>query len=183
MQIQTGSHDAERLIAAAEERIGKSAAFYRHWFGREIGVGGLAEDAKGVIRRATAESAGMLHSYLGTEHVLLGLVDDEESLPARVLMECGVSAAKAREMVQRRIGRGQGPVEGTIGLVPRVKTVVEMSLDEARRLGAGSVGAEHLLLGLLREGSGIGALVIATLGADLYDVRERLLAALAPKPE
>ena len=178
MQVQTRSHDAERLIAAAEERIGKSANFYQHWFGKPMGVDGLAEDAKEVIRRAAAESEGMLHNYLGTEHVLLGLLGDEAGMPARALAACGVGVEDVRELVGRRIGRGKGPVEGTIGFVPRVKTVVEMATDEARRLGASAVGADHLLLGLLREGGGIGALVIATLGADVYDVRNRALAAL-----
>lgn len=180
MQVQTRSHDAERLIAAAEDRIAKSAEFYQHWFGRPMGVSGLAEDGKEVVRRATAESDRFLHHYLGTEHVLLGLLGDASALPARVLAACGVGLEQVREMVQHRIGRGKAMVEGPIGMVPRVKTVVEMATDEARRLGAKAVGAEDLLLGLLREGSGIGALVIGTLGADLYDVRDRTLAALQP---
>ncbi len=178
MQVQTRSHDPERLIASAKERIAKSAEFYQHWFGRPMGVSGLAEDGKDVIRRATAESERFLHHYLGTEHVLLGLLGDASTVPGRALSESGVTLEQAREMVQHRIGRGKAPAEGTITLVPRVKSVVEMATDEARRLGAKAVGAEHLLLALLREGSGIGALVIATLGADLYDVRDRTLAAL-----
>jgi len=178
------SHDAERLIASADERIATSAAFYQQWFGRPMGVSGLAESSKDVLRRATAESERYWHSYLGTEHLLLGLLGDEASVPGRVLGECGVRLESARAMVQYRIGRGQAPVEETISLVPRVKTVIEMAADEARRLGAPAVGAEHLLLGLLREGDGIGALVIMSLGADLDDVRDRTRAALqAPQGE
>jgi ATP-dependent Clp protease ATP-binding subunit ClpC len=166
-----------------EERIARSADFLQHWFGRPVGVRGLAESGKEVLRRATAESERLLHNYLGTEHVLLGLLGDGAAIPARALAESGVELEPVREVVQRRIGRGTALVEGEIAMVPRVKTVVEMAGNEARRLGAGAVGAERLLLGLLREGGGIGALVIATLGADLYDVRDRTLAALqAPPP-
>jgi ATP-dependent Clp protease ATP-binding subunit ClpC len=148
-----------------------------------VGVRGLAESGKEVLRRATAESERLLHNYLGTEHVLLGLLGDGSAIPARALAESGVELEPVRELVQRRIGRGTALVEGEVAMVPRVKTVVEMAGDEARRLGAEAVGAEHLLLGLLREGGGIGALVIATLGADLYDVRDRTLTVLqAPPP-
>lgn len=182
MQVQTRSHDPERLITAAEERIVRSAEFYQHWFGRALGVSGLAEGGKDVIRRAAAASESLWHSYLGTEHVLLGLLGDADALPAEVLAACGVTLEQAREMVQHRIGRGQAPVEATIGMVPRVKVVVEMAADEARRREAPAVGAEHLLLGLLREGGGIGALVIEALGADLYDVRDRALTALQAPP-
>lgn len=156
--VQTRSHDAERLIAVTEERVARAVAFYGHWFDRELGIAGLTEDAKEVLRRATAESEAFRHTYLGTEHLLLGLLGDDRALPATVLAACGVRLGPVREMLQYRIGRGTAPVEGTIGLVPRVKTVVELSLDEARRRGAEAVGAEHLLLGLLREGCGIAAL-------------------------
>ena len=175
MQEQTRAHDAERLIASAEERVAKSADFLQHWFGRPVGVRALAESGKEVLRRATAESERLLHNYLGTEHVLLGLLGDGAAIPARAMAESGVELEPVRELVQRRIGRGTALVEGEIAMVPRVKTVVEMAGNEARRLGAEAVGAEHLLLGLLREGGGIGALAIATLGADLYDVRDRTL--------
>ena len=117
MQVQIRPHDPNRLIAAAEERIAKSAEFYQHWFGRPMGVSGPAEDGKEMIRRAVAESERFLHSYLGTEHVLLGLLGDPEAVPARALAACGVGLEQAQEMVQYRIGRGKAPVDGTIGMV------------------------------------------------------------------
>jgi ATP-dependent Clp protease ATP-binding subunit ClpC len=179
MQVQTGSQEADRLIGAAENRIARAAAFYGHWFGRPIGVEGLTQDAKGVIRRATAEGQRFVHNYVGTEHLLLGLVADEASLPATVLAERGVTLARVRELMDRRLGKGKPPRDPTMSLVPRAETVIEMAFAEARRLGAPAVGAEHILLGLLREGCGVAALVIESLGADVYDVRERVLAALS----
>ena len=179
MHVQTGSEEAERLIEAAENRIARGAAVYAHWFGRPTGVAGLTADAKGVIRRATTEGQRFMHNYVGTEHLLLGLVADEASLPARVLAERGVSLATVRELMDRRFGKGKPPQDPTMSLVPRAETVIEMAFAEARRQGAPSVGAEHLLLGLLREGCGLASLMIESLGADVYDVRERMLATLA----
>ena len=179
MHTAAGSPEAERLIAAAEERIARAAAFYGHWFGQPVEMEGLADDAKGVIRRAAADAQRFGHNYVGTEHVLVGLVGDATSLPAAVLAERGVTLANVQELMQRRLGRGAVPVGSPMSLVPRVQTVVEMAFAEARRMDATAVGAEHLLLGLLREGCGVAALLIESLGADISDVRERVLAALA----
>src|SRR5919109_5059 len=118
MQVQTESQEADRVIGAAQNRIARAAAFYGHWFGRPIGVEGLTEDAKGVIRRATAEGQRFVHNYVGTEHLLLGLVTDEASLPAAVLAERGVTLASLRELMDRRLGKGKPPQDPTMSLVP-----------------------------------------------------------------
>jgi len=180
MQHEARSQESARVIAQAEERIAKAAAFYAHWFGTAVGVQGLTDEAQGVIRRATAEAQRYSHNYVGTEHLLLGLVGDEASMPASVLAECGVSLARVRELMDYRLGRGTVPVGAAMSLVPRVQAVVEMAFAEARRLGAPAVGAEHLLLGLLREGSGVAVLVIESLGADVYEVRDRTLTGIDP---
>lgn len=180
MQHEARSQESARVIAQAEERIAKAAAFYAHWFGTAVGVQGLTDEAQGVIRRATAEAQRYSHNYVGTEHLLLGLVGDEASMPASVLAECGVSLARVRELMDYRLGRGTVPAGAAMSLVPRVQAVVEMAFAEARRLGAPAVGAEHLLLGLLREGSGVAVLVIESLGADVYEVRDRTLTGIDP---
>lgn len=106
MQGQRETAEAEGLIEAAESRIARAAAFYEHWFGRPVGVVGLTEDAKGVIRRATIEAQRSVHNYVGTEHLLLGLFGNEESLSTTVLAEHGVSAARVRELMDHRFGEG-----------------------------------------------------------------------------
>jgi ATP-dependent Clp protease ATP-binding subunit ClpC len=181
MHAEGGSQEAERLVAAAEELIARAAAFYRHWFGHPMVTEGLTDDAKGVIRRATEVAQRLMHNYIGTEHVLVGLVGDEASLPAAVLAERGVTLVNVQRLMEHRLGRGATPVGASMSLVPRVKTVIEMAFAEARRMDAPAVGAEHLLLGVLREGCGVASLMLESLGADVYDVRERVLAALADR--
>ena len=110
MHTAAGSPEAERLIAPAEERIARAAAFYGHWFGQPVEMEGLADDAKGVIRRAVEDAQRFGHNYIGTEHVLVGLVGDATALPAAVLAERGVTLANVQELMQRRLGRGTVPV-------------------------------------------------------------------------
>src|SRR5439155_779975 len=111
------------------------------------------------------------HNYIGTEHLLLGLVREGEGVAAKVLSNLGVELNKVRSAVEFIIGRGDRIVLGEIGLTPRAKKVIELAVDEARRLNHHYIGTEHLLLGLVREGEGIAAGVLESLGVNLEKVR------------
>jgi len=145
--------------------------------------------AKRVLAFAQDEAIRFKHNYIGTEHVLLGLVREGESVAAKVLTALGVELSKVRTAVEFIIGAGDAanmpgsPSEITIS--PRTKKVIEFAIDEARKLNHRYVGPEHLLLGLVREGQGIASGVIESLGVTLEKVRQQLLAALgkeAPEP-
>jgi ATP-dependent Clp protease ATP-binding subunit ClpA len=138
--------------------------------------------AKKVLAYAQEEAVRFKHNYIGTEHLLLGLVREGESVAARVLNSLGIELSKVRTAVEFIIGAGDAanmpssPSEITIS--PRTKKVIELSIDEARRLGHNHIGPEHLLLGLLREGEGIASGVIESLGITLAKVRHQLIATL-----
>ncbi|SVD28346.1 uncharacterized protein METZ01_LOCUS381200, partial [marine metagenome] len=112
------------------------------------------------------------HNYIGTEHILLGLVRETEGVAARVLLNLNVELVKIRSAVEFIIGRGERPTPGEIGLTPRAKKVIELAVDEARRLNHHYIGTEHLLIGLMREGEGVAAGVLESLGVGLEKVRE-----------
>ena len=134
----------------------------------------FTERAKMVLVLAQEEAQCLKHNYIGTEHLLLGLIRDEVGTAARVLGELGVELDKVRPAVNFIIGKGDRTVIGDISLTPRAKKVIELSVDEARQLNAGYVGTEHLLLGLVREGSGVGAGVLRSLDVQLEQVREAI---------
>jgi ATP-dependent Clp protease ATP-binding subunit ClpA len=137
------------------------------------------ERAKRVLALAQAEAMGLKHNYIGTEHLLLGLLSEGDNLAAQVLTSLGVDLAKARTAVEFIIGVGAEPTAPSdITLSPRTKKVIELAIDEARRLGHRGVGPEDILLGLLREGEGIASGVIESMGLSLKKVREQLLAVL-----
>ncbi len=117
----------------------------------------FSERARRVLTLAQEEAKHFNHNYIGTEHILLGLVREEEGVGAKVLANLGVSLTKARSAVEFIIGRGEKPTTGEIGLTPRAKRVIELAIDEARHLGHNYIGTEHILLGLLREGEGESA--------------------------
>ena len=117
----------------------------------------FSERARRVLTLAQEEAKHFNHNYIGTEHILLGLVREEEGVGAKVLANLGVGLSKARSAVEFIIGRGEKPSTGEIGLTPRAKRVIELAIDEARHLGHNYIGTEHLLLGLLREGEGEAA--------------------------
>jgi len=117
----------------------------------------FSERARRVLTLAQEEAKHFNHNYIGTEHILLGLVREEEGVGAKVLANLGVGLIKARSAVEFIIGRGEKPTTGEIGLTPRAKRVIELAIDEARHLGHNYIGTEHLLLGLLREGEGEAA--------------------------
>ncbi len=131
----------------------------------------FTERARRVLTLAQEEALRFNHNYIGTEHILLGLVREGEGVAAKVLANLGVDLAKVRSAVEFIIGRGDKAVTGEIGLTPRAKKVIELAVDEARRLGHQYIGTEHLLLGLVREGEGIAAGVLESLGVSLEKVR------------
>jgi ATP-dependent Clp protease ATP-binding subunit ClpC len=123
---------------------------------------------------AQEEARRLNHPYVGTEHILLGLIREGEGVAAKALAGLGIQADKVREMVEQSIGKGEGPVQ-EMALTPRVKKVLELSVDEARRMGTNYVGTEHILLGLIREGEGVAARVLAMLGVDQDKVRRLVI--------
>jgi len=131
----------------------------------------FTERARRVLTLAQEEAQHFSHSYIGTEHILLGLVREEEGIAARVLINLGVVLSKVRSAVEFIIGRGEKPGSDEIGLSPRAKRVIELAIDEARHLGHNYIGTEHLLLGLLREGEGIAASVLDSFGITLERAR------------
>jgi ATP-dependent Clp protease ATP-binding subunit ClpC len=134
--------------------------------------------ARKVLTLAQGEALRLQHNYIRTEHLLLGLVREGEGLAAKVLTALDVDLDVARDRVEAIIGRGKRVVPGEIGLTPRAKKVLELAADEARRLNHHYIGTEHLLLGLLREGSGIGAGVLEDLGVSLNRARHEVMQAL-----
>ena len=144
----------------------------------------FTERARRVLTLAQEEAQRFNHNYIGTEHLLLGLVREGDGVAAKVLANLGVELSKVRSAVEFIIGRGDRAVLGEIGLTPRAKKVIELAVDEARRLNHHYIGTEHLLLGLVREGEGIAAGVLESLGVNLERVRAettRILSQSAPQ--
>ena len=144
----------------------------------------FTERARRVLTLAQEEAHRFNHNYIGTEHILLGLVREGDGVAAKVLSNLGVELNKVRSAVEFIIGRGDRTVLGEIGLTPRAKKVIELAVDEARRLGHSYIGTEHLLLGLVREGEGIAAGVLESLGVNIERVRAettRILSQSAPQ--
>jgi ATP-dependent Clp protease ATP-binding subunit ClpC len=138
----------------------------------------FTERARKVLTLAQEEAQRFNHNYIGTEHLLLGLVREGEGVAAKVLSNLGIELTKVRSAVEFIIGRGERQVMGEIGLTPRAKKVIELAVDEARRLGHHYIGTEHLLLGLIREGEGIAAGVLESLGVNLEKVRSEVIKVL-----
>ena len=131
----------------------------------------FTERARRVLTLAQEEAQRFNHNYIGTEHLLLGLVREGDGVAAKVLNNLGVELSKVRSAVEFIIGRGEKSVTGEIGLTPRAKKVIELAVEEARRLNHSYIGTEHLLLGLVREGEGIAFGVLESLGVSLERVR------------
>ena len=131
----------------------------------------FSERARRVLTLAQEEAQHFNHTYIGTEHILLGLLREDEGVGAKVLANLGVGLNKARSAVEFIIGRGEKPSTGEIGLTPRAKRVIELAIDEARHLGHNYIGTEHLLLGLLREGGGVASDVLDSFGITLERAR------------
>jgi hypothetical protein len=139
----------------------------------------FTERARKVLRLAQEEAQRFNHNYIGTEHLLLGLVREGEGVAAKVLNNLGVELSNVRSSVELIIGRGDRIVLGEIGLTPRAKKVIELAVDEARRLNHHYIGTEHILLGLLREGEGIAAGVLKDLGLSLEKIRTQTIQILS----
>ncbi|GAA3094955.1 hypothetical protein GCM10020001_008590 [Nonomuraea salmonea] len=135
----------------------------------------FTDRARRVVVLAQEEARMMNHNYIGTEHILLGLIHEREGLASLVLDGCGVQLERVRAFVEREVGHGDKPPGGHIPFTPRAKKVLELSLREALQLRHNYIGTEHILLGLIREGEGPAAQALADAGADLTDVRQRVL--------
>jgi excisionase family DNA binding protein len=131
-----------------------------------------------VMTLAQEEATHFQHNYIGTEHLLLGLLREGEGVASQVLSNLGIEVEQVRHAVEAIIGRGERIVDGELGLTPRTKKVIALALDEARRLTHHFIGTEHLLLGLLREGDGIAAGVLENFGLHLEQVRTETLRVL-----
>jgi ATP-dependent Clp protease ATP-binding subunit ClpC len=131
----------------------------------------FTDRARRVVVAAQDEARGLSHNYIGTEHLLLALVGQAEGVGVRVLEMLDISEAAVRERVEAIIGHGQASGSGHIPFTPRAKKVLEQSLREALQFGHHYIGTEHILLGLIREGEGVAAQVLVSLGADLQAAR------------
>lgn len=139
----------------------------------------FSQRARSALDLAREEATRFNHNYLGTEHQLLGLIREREGVAAKVLAGLGIELDKVRSAVEFTIGRGDRPPVGEIGWTPRARKVLELAVEEAGRLGHHYIGTEHLLLGLVREGEGIAAGVLESLGATMKRVRRETLRALS----
>ncbi len=134
----------------------------------------FTDRARRVVVLAQEEARMLDHNYIGTEHILLGLVHEGENVAAKALESLGISLETVRERVEEIIGKGASPPTGHIPFTPRAKKVLELSLREALQLGHNYIGPEHILLGLVREGEGVAAQVLKREGAELNRVREQV---------
>ena len=139
----------------------------------------FTDRARRVVVLAQEEARLLNHSYIGTEHILLGLIHEGEGVAAKALETLGISLEAVRAQVEEIIGQGGSSPSGHIPFTPRAKKVLELSLREALQLGHNYIGTEHILLGLIREGEGVAAQVLVKLGADLSRVRQQVIQLLS----
>ncbi len=138
--------------------------------------------ARRVLTMAQEEAQRLNHNYIGTEHLLLGLIREKDSVAVQVLRGLGLDPQRVRETVERTVGRGDRHPFGRISLTPRTKRVIELAFDEARRLGHHYIGTEHLLLGLVREGDGVAVNVLKSLGVSIESVRTQTSRMIVENP-
>eukprot|EP00951_Prasinocladus_malaysianus_P044078 scaffold561493_cov29-Prasinocladus_malaysianus.AAC.1 len=168
--LQLGSQAPVRSLAQAARGVPpRSAAGSRQT--TRMMFERFTEKAIKVVMLAQEEARRLGHNFVGTEQILLGLIGESTGIAAKVLKSLGVNLKDARVEVEKIIGRGSGFVAVEIPFTPRAKRVLELSLEEARQLGHNYIGTEHILLGLLREGEGVAARVLETLGADSSKIR------------
>jgi ATP-dependent Clp protease ATP-binding subunit ClpC len=139
----------------------------------------FTDRARRVVVLAQEEARMLSHNYIGTEHILLGLIHEGDGIAAKALESLGISLEGVRAQVEEIIGQGQQAPSGHIPFTPRAKKVLELSLREALQLGHNYIGTEHILLGLIREGEGVAAQVLQKLGADLNRVRQQVIQLLS----
>src|SRR5581483_9931699 len=135
----------------------------------------FTDRARRVVVLAQEEARRLDHNYIGTEHILLGLIREGEGVAANALKALGIGLGPVRQQVEEIIGRGQETPQGHIPFTPRAKKVLELSLRESKQLGHDYIGTEHILLGLIREGDGVAAQVLVKLGADRKRVRQQVI--------
>jgi hypothetical protein len=142
----------------------------------------FSDRARRVMVLAQEEARRLDHDYIGTEHILLGLISEGEGVACVALKSLGISLDAVRQQVEGIIGRGQQEPPGHIPFTPRAKKVLELSLRESKQFGHNYIGTEHILLGLIREGSGVAAQVLVKAGADLKRVRQQIIQMLNEHP-
>lgn len=183
IEVPTPFYNKLKQIADAEERTVTSVLNELVWAGLKTYqptwvprayMDRFDNQARRVLDLAKEEAQALNHHYIGTEHLLLGLLQEEESVAGQVLRRLWVELDKVRDSVAAVVGRGDHPADGEIEFVPRVRKVLALAVDEAQTLGHDHVGTEHLLLGLVREGDGIAAGILNTYGI-LGKVREQTL--------
>ena len=136
----------------------------------------FTDRARRVVVRAQEEARRLDHSYLGTEHLLLGLIHESiGGVAAKALESLGIGQETVRQQVEEVTGRGEQAPSGHIPFTPQAKKVLELALQESRALGHNYIGTEHILLGLIREGDGVAAQVLSGLGVDLDGAREQVI--------
>src|SRR5437868_2704053 len=136
----------------------------------------FTERARRVVFFAQEEAGRLGENYVSTEHLLLGLVRENDSVAARILDRMGVSLGRIRSEIERQVTRGDGRLGQDMQLTPRAKRVIDLAYDEARQLSNNYIGTEHLLLGLIREGEGLAGRVLAKLGVELERTRREVMA-------
>jgi ATP-dependent Clp protease ATP-binding subunit ClpC len=134
----------------------------------------FSDRARRVLSLAHEEAQRFNHNDIGTEHILMGLIRETEGVAARVLSGLGVDPGEVQSRVEFIVGRGESPAQGEVGLTPRAKKVVELAVDEARRMNHTSIGTVHLLIGLLRDGEEVAAGVLGSLGINQEQVRAEI---------
>ncbi len=139
----------------------------------------FTDSARRALVLAQEEARLLNHSFIGTEHILLGLIDEDDGVAAQALEQLDVSLQKVREKVIEAVGLPETTPTGSAPFTPRAKKVLDLSLREARKLGHDHIGTEHLLLGLLREGDGVAAGVLVSLGVDITQAREQVIRMLS----
>ena len=142
----------------------------------------FTDRARRVVVLAQEEARMLHHDYIGTEHILLGLIGEGEGVAAKALESLGISLEAVRQQVGGITGQGQQAPSGHIPFTPRATKVLELSLREALQLGHNYIGTEHILLGLIREGEGVAAQVLVQLGADPDRVRQQVIQLLQGSP-
>src|SRR5713226_2279298 len=136
----------------------------------------FTERARRVVFFAQEEAARLGENYVGTEHILLGMVRENDSVAARILERLGVPLGSIRSDIEKQVTRGHGNLGQHMQLTPRAKRVIDLAYEEARQLNNNYIGTEHLLLGLIREGDGLASHVLVKLGADLERTRREVYA-------
>jgi ATP-dependent Clp protease ATP-binding subunit ClpC len=167
-----------RLLGWICPRVSYSGKRNNTWGNDRDRFDRFTQRARKVLSLAQEEAERLHHNYIGTEHLLLGLVREGEGVAGKVLTSLGIDLEKVRKVVEDRLGRGSHLVLGEIGLTPHAKKVIGIAFEEARHLNHDYIGTEHLLLGLLREGEDRGPGVLESFGLSLQEVRAKTIQVL-----